>query len=162
MVPVIRPSRVRCVKGTIPRHELRREHGRTAKQLGMGGHFALCRGRARGARITHDGSCEHGPVCVTGGFAFAYRLLWNVAPRPPGQSALMPVNFTTLPHFSVSSAMSLPKSAGESASTSPPRSARRAFILGSARPALISVLSFSTISAGVAFGAPTPYQVLTS
>src|SRR5262249_1030042 len=79
-----------------------------------------------------------------------------------GQSALMPVNFTTLPHFSVSSAMSLPKSAGESASTSPPSSARRAFILGSARPALISVLSFSTISAGVAFGAPTPYQVLTS
>src|SRR5262245_48987899 len=32
----------------------------------------------------------------------------------PGlHSALMPANFTTLPHFSVSSAMSLPKSAGE-------------------------------------------------
>ena len=60
----------------------------------------------------------------------------------------------TSPHFSVSSATSLPKSAGESASTSPPRSARRALILGSARPALISLLSFSTISAGVAFGAP--------
>jgi hypothetical protein len=36
------------------------------------------------------------------------------------------------------------------------------FILGSARPALISLLSFSTISAGVAFGAPTPYQLLAS
>ena len=30
--------------------------------------------------------------------------LWNVVPRAPGQSALMPVNFTTLPHFSVSAA----------------------------------------------------------
>src|SRR5262245_38957091 len=58
-------------------------------------------------------------------------------------SALMPVNLITLPHFSVSSAMSLPKSAGESASTSPPKSASRAFILGSARAALISLLSFS-------------------
>src|SRR5262245_56159085 len=36
-------------------------------------------------------------------------------PRP--QSALMPVNLTTLPHFSVSSAMSLPKSAGDSVLT---------------------------------------------
>ena len=62
----------------------------------------------------------------------------------------------TLPHFSVSSAMSLPKSAGEPASTVPPRSASRALILGSARPALISLLSLSTISAGVFLGAPTP------
>src|SRR5262249_32708003 len=90
------------------------------------------------------------------------RDLWNVAPRPPGQSALMPVNFTTLPHFSVSSAISLPKSAGEPASTVPPRSASRVFMLGSARPALISLLSLLTISAGVAFGAPTPYHVLAS
>ena len=36
----------------------------------------------------------------------------------------------TLPHFSVSSAMSLPKSAGEPASTVPPRSASRALHLG--------------------------------
>ena len=40
------------------------------------------------------------------------------------------------------SAMSLPKSADEPASVVAPRSARRAFILGSARPALISLLSF--------------------
>src|SRR5262249_28933452 len=78
------------------------------------------------------------------------------------QSALPPVNLTTLPHFSVSSAISLPKSAGEPASTVPPRSASRVFMLGSARPALISLLSLSTISAGVAFGAPTPYQLLAS
>src|SRR5262245_44318638 len=59
----------------------------------------------------------------------------------------------TLPHFSVSSAISLPKSLGEPGRTLPPRSASRALILGSARPALISLFSFSTISAGVAFGA---------
>src|SRR5215472_15806453 len=72
------------------------------------------------------------------------------------QSALMLAARITLPHFSVSSAMSLPKSAGELGSTVPPRSARRAFILGSARPALISLLSLSTISADVFAGAPKP------
>src|SRR5262245_51695268 len=41
----------------------------------------------------------------------------STADRP--HSALMPVNFTTLPHFSVSSAISLPKSAGEPANTVP-------------------------------------------
>src|SRR5256885_2983658 len=39
-----------------------------------------------------------------------------------GHSGLMPANLITLPHFSVSSAMSLPKSAGEPASTMPPSS----------------------------------------
>src|SRR5215472_6461968 len=78
------------------------------------------------------------------------------------QSALAPENFTTLPHFSVSSAMSFPKSAGEPKNGVPPRSANLAFILGSARPALISLLSLLTISAGVAFGAPIPYQALAS
>jgi hypothetical protein len=58
--------------------------------------------------------------------------------------------------------MSLPKSAGEPDNAVPPTSASRAFILGSARLALISLLSFSTISAGVAFGAPTPNQALAS
>ena len=72
--------------------------------------------------------------------------------RVRSHSALMFAARTTLPHFSVSSAMSLPKSAGEPASTVPPRSASRALILGSARPALISLLSLSTISAGVCLG----------
>src|SRR5262249_56726989 len=66
--------------------------------------------------------------------------LWNVRRH---QSALAPENLTTLLHFSVSSAISLPKSAGEPASTVPPRSASRAFMLGSARAALISLLSLS-------------------
>src|SRR5262245_28782957 len=77
-------------------------------------------------------------------------------------SGLMPADLITLPHFSVSSAMSLPKSAGESASTSPPRSASRVFSLGSARAALISLLSLSMIAEGVFLGAPTPNQPLAS
>jgi hypothetical protein len=68
----------------------------------------------------------------------------------------------TLAHFSVSSAMSRPKSAGEPASVMPPKSASRAFILGSARVVLISVLSFPTIAAGVFLGTPMPYQSLAS
>src|SRR5262249_32067648 len=75
---------------------------------------------------------------------------------------LMPANLSTLPHFSVSSAIIFASSAGDPVSGSPPRSARRAFILGSWRAALTSLLSLSTISAGVTFGAPTPNQPLAS
>ena len=60
-------------------------------------------------------------------------------------SALMLAARITLPHFSVSSAMNLPKSAGVIGIPALPKLARRAFIIGSARPALISLLSFSTI-----------------
>jgi len=42
------------------------------------------------------------------------------------QSSLIPANLITLAHFSVSSARSFPNSAGEPASTEPPRSAMRA------------------------------------
>ena len=82
--------------------------------------------------------------------------------KPAIHSGLMFAARITLPHFSVSSAMSLPKSAGEPRSTVPPRSASRAFNLGSARAALISLLSFSTISVGVFLGAPTPHYALAS
>jgi len=43
-----------------------------------------------------------------------------------------------------------------------PRSARRALIVGSARPKLISRLSLSTISVGVFLGAPIPCSTLGS
>src|SRR5262245_11013328 len=79
-----------------------------------------------------------------------------------GHSALMPANFTTLPHFSVSSAMSLPKSADEPGSPVPPNSASRVWILRSRRLALISLLSLSMISVGVFFAAPIPYHWLAS
>src|SRR5262245_63594978 len=75
-------------------------------------------------------------------------------------SGLMFAARITLPHFCVSSAMSLPKSAGEPGSIVPPRSASRAFMFGSIRAAFISLLSFSTISGDVFLGAPTPNQVL--
>ena len=67
-------------------------------------------------------------------------------------SGLMFAARITWPHLSVSSAMSVPKSEGEPASNMPPISASRALILGSARPALIALLSFSMISVGVFVG----------
>src|SRR5256885_914045 len=68
----------------------------------------------------------------------------------------------TLPHLSVSSAISFPKAADVPPSVVAPRSARRAFSLGSARPALITLLSLLTISLGVFFGAQTPFHPLAS
>src|SRR5215475_6493008 len=88
------------------------------------------------------------------------RNLWKI--RRSGHCGLIPANLTTLAHFSVSSAMILPNSAGEPASTVPPKSASCAFILESARPALISLLSLSMVSVGVFLGAPIPYHVLAS
>jgi hypothetical protein len=61
----------------------------------------------------------------------------------------------TLPHFSVSSAMSFPKSADDWASAVAPRSVRRALMLGSARPALISLFSLSMIAVDVFLGTAT-------
>ena len=74
----------------------------------------------------------------------------------PVQLALMPANLITLAHFSVSSAMSLPKSAGEPPSVETPTWTNRAFMAGSASAALISLLSLSTMSEGVPLGAPIP------
>jgi hypothetical protein len=63
---------------------------------------------------------------------------------------------TTLRHFSVSSATSLLKSAGERGSRVPPSSSSRVLSFGSSSAALMSRLSLSMIPTGVAFGAPTP------
>ncbi len=64
--------------------------------------------------------------------------LWNTWRRLLDHSGLMPANWITLAHFSVSSAMNLPKSEGVPASNVLPRSARRVFIFGSTSAALIS------------------------
>src|ERR1700730_6043521 len=80
----------------------------------------------------------------------------------PDHPRLMLAARITLPHFSVSSAMSLPHSADDSASAVAPRSVRRALMLGSARPALISPFSFSMIPIDVFLGTATPFQVLAS
>src|SRR5215813_8534872 len=81
---------------------------------------------------------------------------------PLSHSAFMPANPITLPHFSVSSAMSLLNAAGERVISTQPRSSNFAFMAGSAKTALISRLSFSTMDTGVSLGAPTPYQALAS
>src|SRR5215831_14290145 len=81
---------------------------------------------------------------------------------PIDYSTLAPENFTTLAHFSVSSTMSLPKSAGDPASGVPPISASRVPNLGSTSASLTALLTLSTISAGVALVAPRPYHWLDS
>ena len=67
----------------------------------------------------------------------------------------------TSAHFAVSSAISFPKSAGEPKRTVLPSSTTLALIFGSARAALISMLSLSTISVEVFLGRPMPNQELT-
>src|SRR4029079_6167414 len=63
---------------------------------------------------------------------------------------------TTLAHFSVSSDTSLPNCAGVIGVPSPPRSAMRFLILGSASASLNVLLRISTASAGTPFGPATP------
>src|SRR5262249_3190310 len=104
----------------------------------------------------HKLSAVHSAAAIRGTDFMEYRR------RAEHYSALMLADLITLPHFSVSSAMSLPKSAGVNASVVTAKSARRALNFGFARAALISLLSLSTISIGVPFGAPTPDQVLAS
>src|SRR5262245_53485557 len=77
-------------------------------------------------------------------------------------SGLMLAALITLPHFSVSAVMSFAKSLGEPGKAVPPSSVSRALILESARLALISALSLSTISVDVFLGVPTPYHWLAS
>src|SRR5262249_4534852 len=67
-------------------------------------------------------------------------------------SGLMLAARITLPHFSVSSAMNLPKSAGVIGIGRPPRSASRAFIVGSARAAGVSPFRLSTVGAWCILG----------
>src|SRR5262249_48001153 len=73
--------------------------------------------------------------------------LHGAYPKARDHGLRMPANSITFAHFSVYAAMNIPKSAGELMNTVPPRSATRAFIRGSSRPALISLLSLSMISA---------------
>src|SRR5215472_692480 len=88
--------------------------------------------------------------------------LWNIGSALPRQFDLMLAATITLPHLLASSEMSLPKSAGEPASTVPPRLASRALSFGSAMLILTSLFSLSMSSAGVLFGAPMPNHALAS
>src|SRR5262249_3029193 len=88
----------------------------------------------------------------------AARNVMQPTPGPPHQSGLAPEILTTFAHFSTSSTMNVPKSAGVIGSGSPPRSASRSLSLASARTALISSFSLATIAAGGVLGAPRPYH----
>ena len=68
----------------------------------------------------------------------------------------------TLAHFSVSSAMSLPKSAGEPIKHRAAQVGKPCLDLGVGEARVDLLLSLSTISAGVFLGAPTPNQALAS
>ena len=62
---------------------------------------------------------------------------YGIFGRDAGHSALMPANLITLAHFSVSSAMIVPKASGGPASAIAPMSASCALIFVSARAALL-------------------------
>src|SRR5262249_18379206 len=74
--------------------------------------------------------------------------------NPLDQSGRAPENLTTLAHFSVSSTMNIPSSAGEPRNIVVPRSASRACILVSVRTASTSLLRRPMISAGVLLRKP--------
>jgi len=79
--------------------------------------------------------------------------LWNISAAIARITRLEARELTTLP-TSRFRGDELTELRGRPGSGSPPMSANRAFILGSARPALISRLRRSMISAGVLRGAP--------
>src|SRR5215831_2953143 len=117
--------------------------------------------RDRGLSILTEPHDELVPLHpITSSPLFAERVLRNIGSGLSRQFDLMLAPRITFPHLSVSSAMSLAKSAGEPASVVAPRSTNRALIFRSTRAALISLLSTSTISGGVFLGAPMPTQVL--
>src|SRR5262249_58280977 len=114
------------------------------------------------ARISQRG-CEHRTASPKVPCRFSRNGRYGIFGRDrAGHSALMPANFTTLAHFSVSLARRRPKLAGGPGSIVPPMLTSRAFALGSARIALISVLSRPMTSGGVFLGAMMPKNALAS
>src|SRR5215467_12432296 len=108
---------------------------------------------AIGPLLSNRNVCSHGGYRERSGLHLLGVSLRFVTPCGHGAdrrySGWMLAVRITLAHFSVSSAIIRPKSAGEPASVAPPVSPRRAFIVGSAKAALISPLSLPMISADV-------------
>src|SRR5262245_61658639 len=108
------------------------------------------------AKLGHYGPRELGPrFRGTGFMEYAPR-----AHRP--HYGLMLAAKITLPHFMVSSAISLAKSAGEPGRPVAQSLASSDWKLASVRLALYCVLHILMISAGVFLVAPMPYQLLAS
>src|SRR5262245_18339031 len=93
---------------------------------------------------------------------FAERDLWNVGATRTAYSGLLLAARITLLYFSVSAVQYAPNSAGLTIVGLIVNSARRASILSSASPALVSRLSFSMIAVGVPRGTPMPVHVSVS
>src|SRR5205809_654122 len=93
---------------------------------------------------------------------FAKRNLWNIRPGLAGSVQLDARELNHLGPLLSFFGDELAKIGRRPENTVPPRLTSRALIVGSARPALISRLSLSTISAGVFFGTPMPKKTLTS
>src|SRR5439155_14267829 len=96
--------------------------------------FDVCRHRARPLGALAQ---EPTPIAFRGSGRSSSR---------PSQFDFAPENLTTVRHFSVSSSMNVAAPAGELRSTVAPKLASLAAISGSARAALISLLSAETIS----------------
>jgi hypothetical protein len=122
-----------------------RPHGRFLltwpRWLPPGGVFSICAAAVCGSR----------PAAIRGTGVTEYL-------GRADHSALMLAARITLPHFSVSSTMNLPNSTIVIDFGTLPTWANRAIILGSLRPASISLWSLSMISAGVFFGATRPFH----
>lgn len=99
-------------------------------------------------------------ICVSLG-RFCESLL-KINELGSSHSALMPASWITLAHFVVYSGTNLANSAAELGKGARPKSARRAFSPASAKAAFTSLLRMSTISGGVFFGAPIPFQLIAS
>src|SRR5215467_3983655 len=92
----------------------------------------------------------------------AGRALWNLGWVFPRSFHLDACELYNLAPLFNSSVMNLPNALGAIGISAPPKAARCALIVGVASPALISLLSVSTISVGVFLGAPIPAQKLVS
>src|SRR5262249_55522640 len=92
----------------------------------------------------------------------AERTIWKSARFFADQSGFAPENFTTFAAFWVSSAMSFRNGAGVMGTGTPRSPPSRASSFGSPSTAFTAVLSVSTISGGVPFGATIPYHTTAS
>src|SRR6516225_3685058 len=107
-----------------------------------GSHSLLIRSQQFGTQMPQGGHPPH--HSITWSPLFAERDLWNMSSRLD-HSGFAPENLITLLHFSVSSAMSLPKSVGDPGSMTPPSSASRALILESVRKHQAGLQSFRSM-----------------
>jgi hypothetical protein len=94
-----------------------------------------------------------------GAAGFAERDVWNVGKREGHSGLMLAARITLFIGFVVDELCEI---GGRAAKPGAAQSASRVLILGSERAALISLLSLSTISAGVFLGAPMLYQAFAS